>query len=191
MALSLVMYADENNGRFTPRGSSPRWPNLLKSGYRDVKVLRCPTDIDPKTTETGSTLPEHVDADRAPRSYIINGWNEYFRATLGAGSDYLTSNNKYAIRDSAILHPSDTIVFGEKDPESTHYFMDWDQRDDYRQLDESKHMSGLKKENGDGGGGSNYAFADGSARYLRFEKSVLPINLWFVFDTNRLYQSSF
>ena len=29
-------------------------------------------------------------------------------------------------------------------------------------------------------GGSNYAFADGSARYLKFGESLNPINLWFV-----------
>src|SRR5690606_36800518 len=110
---------------------------------------------------------------------------------LGANSDYFSTNNKYAIRENAIQFPSDTVVFEEKDEESSHYFMDWDQRDDYRQLDESKHMSGLKNAAGDGGGGSNYAFADGSVRYLRFEKSILPLNLWFDFETNSLYKSTF
>ncbi|MBA4146553.1 MAG: type II secretion system protein [Verrucomicrobia bacterium] len=189
LGLSLVMYADENDGRLTPRGASPRWPNLLKSGFRDVKVLRCPTDIDPKTLGTDQGLPEHVDADIAPRTYIINGWNEYFRATIGGDfSNYMSDKN--TIRDNQIRRPSDTIFFGEKDQTSGHFYMDWDQKDDYQQLDESKHMGGVKKSNGDGGGGSNYAFADGSSRFLRFEKSILPVNLWFVFDTNRLYQAT-
>ena len=30
------------------------------------------------------------------------------------------------------------------------------------------------------GGGSNYTFADGSVRYLKFGRSMWPINLWAV-----------
>lgn len=191
LGLSLIMYADENDGRLTPRGSKPRWPNLLKSNYKDVKILKCPTDIDPKTLDSNPNAPQYVDADTAARTYIINGWNEYFKATLGADFPaYMSGNGKYAIRDNQIVRPSDTIVFGEKDQTSGHFFMDWEQKDDYQQLDESKHNGGMKKSNGDSGGGSNYAFADGSSRFLRFEKSVLPVNLWFVFDTNRLYQAT-
>lgn len=186
LGLSLIMYADENDGRLTPRGGSPRWPNLLKSSYRDVKILKCPTDIDPQSMGTDQGLPQHVDADIAPRTYIINGWNKFFEDQ----PDYMSSKGKYSIRESQILRPSETIVFGEKDQTSGHFYMDWAQNDDYKQLDESKHMGGLKKDNGDSGGGSNYAFADGSARFLRFEKSIFPVNMWFVFDTNRLYQSN-
>jgi prepilin-type processing-associated H-X9-DG protein len=34
-------------------------------------------------------------------------------------------------------------------------------------------------------GGSNYAFADGSARFLKFKGSVYPLNLWAVDETLR------
>lgn len=181
LGLSIIMYADENDGKLTPRRASPRWPNLLKGTFRNVKVLKCPTDIDPKSNGTDQGLPPEQDADIAQRTYIINGWNEFFKSTLSAAdfAGYMSTDGaKYAIKENQILNPSDTIIFGEKEKESGHFFMDWEQKDDYRQLDEIKHVRG-----------SNYCFADGSARFLQFEKSLLPVNLWFVFETNRLYQS--
>ena len=36
-----------------------------------------------------------------------------------------------------------------------------------------------------GAGGSNYAFADGSARFLAFGKSLAPLNLWAVIPSYR------
>ena len=34
-------------------------------------------------------------------------------------------------------------------------------------------------------GGSNHAFADGSARYLKYGTSLSPMNLWAVTDSSR------
>ena len=34
-------------------------------------------------------------------------------------------------------------------------------------------------------GGSNYAMADGSARYIRFPQAVDPLTLWAISDANR------
>jgi prepilin-type processing-associated H-X9-DG protein len=50
---------------------------------------------------------------------------------------------------------------------------------DFEELEHSRH-SGLKN-----AGGSNYAFADGSARYLRYGRSVTPVNLWAVVESWR------
>jgi prepilin-type processing-associated H-X9-DG protein len=47
---------------------------------------------------------------------------------------------------------------------------------------------------GTGSGGSNYAMADGSARYIRYWRSVGPLNLWCVMDQDRsssMYAVSF
>ena len=43
----------------------------------------------------------------------------------------------------------------------------------------------LDQERHDGGNGSNYAFADGSARYLKNHMALYPLNLWAISDTNR------
>ena len=40
---------------------------------------------------------------------------------------------------------------------------------------------------GAGKGGSNYAFADGSARYLRFGLATSPVNLWAVLPAERAF----
>ena len=73
-----------------------------------------------------------------------------------------------------------TIVLGEKEITSQHYYMDFLESaagNDFEELDHGKHASGRK-----GSGGSNYAFADGSARYLRYGESVNPENLWATTD---------
>src|SRR3954465_7703922 len=44
LVLSLMMYTDENDGSLPPRTHPNRWPNRLWDGYRDLRVLRCPSD---------------------------------------------------------------------------------------------------------------------------------------------------
>src|SRR5260221_14283089 len=77
--LSLSMYADDNNGFFTPRSVVERWPGRLQDGFRDVRILRCVSDGPNPVSQTSTN-----EADRAPRSYLINGWNDYFQTTLSA-----------------------------------------------------------------------------------------------------------
>ena len=85
--------------------------------------------------------------------------------------------------ETAIGNASETITFGEKLESSGHFYMDWLQLDDFRQLDQSKHSTIVKSVQG--GGGSNYGFADGSVRFERFGQSFSPINLWAVVDSWR------
>jgi prepilin-type N-terminal cleavage/methylation domain-containing protein/prepilin-type processing-associated H-X9-DG protein len=172
--IAARMYIDDNDGRFPPRTTVNRWPSLLRDTYRDLNLLRCPSD-GPKPPASGPGSAAYP-ADGAPRSYIINGWNDYFQS-----SSNLQSGNLYGIiKENAINEPSLTVLFGEKDPESEHYFMDFSAIDDIRQLDQSKHSTGRKDANGNGGGGSNYAFVDGSVRFLKFGRSFNPVNLWAV-----------
>ena len=44
LALAITMYADENEGRYPTRGVY-LWPDALLDGYKDVKVLKCPSDV--------------------------------------------------------------------------------------------------------------------------------------------------
>ena len=163
LGLSAIMYADDNNGRFPSRGGGSFWTALMYEDYKNLKVLVCPTDLSPKTLG-GS----HV-ADKAERSYIFNGFNDYFPAG---------SPMKDGVPDSAIQEPSETVLFGEKDgtaPDglSGHFWMDYKDLDDLRVLELSRHGAGPGNT-----GGSVHAFADGSARYLKFGKAFSPINLW-------------
>jgi prepilin-type processing-associated H-X9-DG protein len=82
---------------------------------------------------------------------------------------------------SAIRQPSETITFGEKLTEFTHKHMDLldGAGDDTSKLEEGRHSRGGGRTTS---GGSDYAFADGSARFLRYGQAVSPINLWAVTD---------
>jgi len=86
------------------------------------------------------------------------------------------------INESVIVEPSETIVFGEKLYPIGHYFMDLMEGNlgnDNEVLNHAMHNSAVRSDRGGSpNGGSNFAFADGSTRYLRYRKSLSPINLW-------------
>ena len=181
LGLSLRMYVDDYNGVF-PQRIKPRWPTQLRDGYRDLRILKCPTDgLKPESLEKDTN---NLPADAAVRSYIINGWNDYYSSIAGSSSlnAYFNGQTDAPVRESLIHEPSETIVFGEKLETSGHFYMDWAMWDDLKQIDESKHSTNLKNSDG---GGSNYVFADGSVRFLRFGRSLTPINLWFIVETAR------
>ena len=58
--------------------------------------------------------------------------------------------------------------------------MDFVFYDDLKQLDQSKHSTGRKDGKGNGGGGSNHAFVDGSVRFLKYGRAFDPVNMWAV-----------
>ena len=182
LGLSLTMYVDENEARFPPRVPVNYWVTLLHDGYRDVKILRCPSDgLKPRTVALN---PVKYPDEASPRSYLINGWNDFFKTTLTAAEweDYRWFRSTRTISESEIRQTSETIVFGEKETESIHIYMDYENFDDLQQLEQGRHAAIAKRS---GAGGSNYAFADGSARYLRNGQCFSPINLW---DTTYLYR---
>src|SRR5215213_8841948 len=46
LGLAAIMYVDDNDGQYPPR-QVPRWPELLKDYYKDLRLLACPTDLNP------------------------------------------------------------------------------------------------------------------------------------------------
>ena len=76
MRLALTFYADDNDGQFPPR-SSPYWPRRTWKGYEDLRVLICPTD-----RPDGDPAGDMTDPDYAPRSYILNGFNDHFQESF-------------------------------------------------------------------------------------------------------------
>ncbi len=178
LEFSIKMYADENDGLYPPRTTTNRWPAALLEYYRTTNVLMCATDAlrGPPLSDFSSVSP----ADRANRSYMINGWNDYFSDALIVAR---------AMKETGVLYPSETIVFGEKKNEpkpSQHYYTDLSEGvgNDWDQVEQGCHSVVKKNINS---GGSNYAFVDGSARYMRYGRTVWPLNLWAVNDSNRLY----
>jgi prepilin-type N-terminal cleavage/methylation domain-containing protein/prepilin-type processing-associated H-X9-DG protein len=183
LEVSLKMYADDNDGLYPPRTNQWRWPTLLLEYYRTTNMLLCPTDVMRGPPQTDFSSP--TVADRANRSYLINGWNDYFADAL---------ENVRSMKEIAVVYPSETLMFGEKknqpDP-SMDYFMDLDEMNastgswgnDADRVEQGCH--GVVNR-GKYAGGSNFAYVDGSVRYMRFGTTVWPLNLWAVTDTNRL-----
>ena len=138
----------------------------------------------------GSSSSNNV-ADASPRSYIINGWNDYF---VSPPNDPQGLNVGDSMKASAIQFPSDTIVLGEKTDSHGDYYMDVNEgtggNDFDGILNQSRHDSAPGDgTTGTGSGGSNSAMADGSARFIKFPQSVDPLNMWCVTYTNRLVYS--
>ena len=82
---------------------------------------------------------------------------------------------------SNIRFPSETIMFGEKKQGRYDVHMDFYQGEgnDVDAIDQNKHnTSGSESRDG----GSNFAFADGSVRLLKYGESLSPENLWAVAD---------
>jgi prepilin-type N-terminal cleavage/methylation domain-containing protein/prepilin-type processing-associated H-X9-DG protein len=191
LSLAAKMYADDSNSALPPNTNEWRWPTALFDGYRDLNILVCSTDatrgIPP--TQTGSThLP-----DRSPRSYIINGWNDYYWRQTGNPDP--RSYVGMSMKESAVKKPSDTVIFGEKknvpapppeDRRSKHYYMDLLEGlgNDLDQLERGCHgaqVAGTYSKSG----GSNYGFIDGSVRFLKFGQDGRPENLWAIDDYDR------
>ena len=127
-------------------------------------------------------------ADASPRSYIINGWNDFFQ---NPPTDPQGMNEGDSMKEGSIVHTTDTVVLGEKTDGAGDFYMDLNEgsmgNDNEKILNQSRHDSrGMDGVNGTGSGGSNHAMADGSARFIKFPQSVEPLNLWAVTDSNRV-----
>ena len=199
LSIAAHVYVDENQGAYPPRDNISRWPNRFYENYgKNIKVLLCPTDLtllsNPATI--GSSASNNV-ADSSPRSYFINGWNDYFASQFGT-ADWGTLepqifNYGSGIKENGILHPSDTIVLGEKKHDAGDFFMDLLENggNDFSGIAEqgrhdNKGVTSSQSQGAGSSGGSNYAMADSSARFIKFPQSVSPLNLWAITDASRM-----
>src|SRR4249920_706942 len=81
LSLSLKLYAGDSSDLLPPRTNAYRWPTLLQEYYKSLDLLVCPSDAKRGTPLTDTSSP--TPADRSPRSYMINGWNDYFWRSTG------------------------------------------------------------------------------------------------------------
>lgn len=184
--LSLTMYADDNRGFYPARTDggttavpNPRWTGRLRDGYRDLKVLRCPSD-GPDAPVSGAGVDP---SEKANRTYIINGFNDFFAETMGVPLDMNAINGK-TVSENTIKFPSETVSFGEKKNKSEHYYMDLEEGvgNDWAELSQTAHSSSR---------GSNYSFADGSVKLVKewgtigAKTPVVLPNLWAVTEWGR------
>jgi prepilin-type N-terminal cleavage/methylation domain-containing protein/prepilin-type processing-associated H-X9-DG protein len=186
LSLAGQMYAGDSQGFYPPRSVTDRWPDKFYDNYgKNLKLLLCPSETTNNPASVGGGSNSNNVADAAPRSYFINGWNDYFADILDGDTftAYMEGWYPNGLKEGVIAHPSDTIILGEKTSSQGDYYMDLLENggNDFTGI--------LDQERHDGHNGSNYAFADGSARYLKIHTALYPLNLWAISDANRSYYS--
>jgi prepilin-type N-terminal cleavage/methylation domain-containing protein/prepilin-type processing-associated H-X9-DG protein len=183
LSLAAQMYVSDSQGFYPPRSNTDRWPDKFYDSYgKNLKLLLCPTET--KTPITNGNSPSNNVADASPRSYFINGWNDYFYDTLSADdfdNSYMNGNYPNGLKENLIAHTSDTIILGEKATVEGDFYMD------LRENGGNDFSGILEQQRHDGKNGANYAFADGSARYLKVHTALYPLNLWAISDADRTY----
>jgi len=198
LSLASKMYVNDNAGAYPPRDNTSRWPDRLYDNYgHNVKILLCPTDTAILTDpETIGSSPSNNVADASPRSFLINGWNDYFADKFGMTSwpqleSQIASANT-GPKEDVIIHQSDTIVFGEKNHDHGDFYMDLFENggNDYTGVvEQGRHNNNGHTSTATFGagshGGSDYAMTDGSARFIRFPEALDPVSMWCITDSNR------
>jgi prepilin-type N-terminal cleavage/methylation domain-containing protein len=189
LGLASQLYISDNQGFYPPRSNSERWPARFHDYYgKSIKLLLCPTDMVQSklpATEAGSNnVPDAV-----PRSYLINGFNDWIADRVGTTDFAAVSAYPYGLKENAIILPSDTVVLGEKYNTAGDFYMDLLEgagNDIATVAEQSRHGSpNLNAASGTGVGGSNYSYADGSTRYLKCPRAFSPLNIWCISDANR------
>ena len=187
LGMAMRMYVDDNQATLPPHITASRWPDKFYDYYgKNLKVLLCPSEI----TNTPATLGSSNNvADAAIRSYFINGWNDYFHNRLSQvdfDNIYMKGQYQTGLKENAIIHPSDTVLLGEKISGRGDFYMDMmagNGDDAGGAVDQARH-SGRGQDSQTGG--SNNTYADGSTRYNKFGTAFDPLNLWAVSDADRV-----
>jgi hypothetical protein len=150
----------------------------MLDSYRNTNVLTCPTDLARGNPAGQDASDPKYTADNAPRSYLMNGWNDVFVSAFYTGADY-------SMKETSILHPSETSVFGEKRNQITDYYVDIFEGND-NLVDVVQHGTHSNFLTPTRAGGANFACADGGVRFLKFGRSVNPLNWWCNSDADRI-----
>lgn len=145
---AFFAYAGDNEMRLprrvTDTNESAKWPRLIADYLGDVRVYAAVGD-------RSNYLFRHVDPlsdAQNNTSYIMNGYND-----LGA-----FTNAGVEVRINQLDRPAEVILLGTPKPGSSHFYMDLVEGENGNHQD----VLNLTLY----GKGSDYLFADGSARFL-------------------------
>ncbi len=148
IATGFIMYAGDNNyrlpGRVTGAGQD-RWPKLLSVYLKDVRVYAAPGI---KNYLSQTPQPDPLSNTTNSTNFIMNGWND-----LGAFTD-----PAIVVQLNTIPKPASTILLGMEPLGGANYYMDFQEGNNT-----DPGVLTLDAYNG----GSNYVFADGSARFMK------------------------
>ena len=206
LSLASRLYVDDSQGTYPVRSSVDRWPDKFYDNYgKSVKLLLCPTDVMvAQSAGVAGNMPQtgagsNNVADASPRSYLINGWNDWGADMLNTTDFQLVGNflATNGLRENIIRYSSETIILGEKCTFAPNHAMDYymdllegNGNDIDSVLEQSRHSASTavgSTSGSTGGGGSNYAFTDGSARYYKSPRALSPLNLWCITDADRQF----
>ena len=186
LGMATQIYVGDSQDTLPPHLSSSRWPDKFYDYYgKNLKVLLCPSET---TNAPATTSVSNNVADFSPRSYFINGWNDYFYNHLAADefkTNYMKGTYPIGLKESQIVHPSDTVVLGEKIFYRMDFYMDMlaGNGDDFTGAVAQDRHAGRGV--GTRTGGSNNTYADGSTRFSKYGTAFDPLNLWAVSDADR------
>jgi prepilin-type N-terminal cleavage/methylation domain-containing protein/prepilin-type processing-associated H-X9-DG protein len=194
LGVASQVYLTDNQSIFPPRSDQDRWPDKFYDSYaHQLKMLLCPSEITNAPLTAGASPSNNV-ADASSRSYLINGWNDYFKTVLSDDdfNNYMGGTYPQGMKQTDIRQPTSVILLGEKSSQAGDFYADLLNGDDIDLVvNESRHDStGQANQNGMGNGGSNYVFADGSGTFIKFPFSLNPLNLWAIGTNQAAYAIS-
>jgi prepilin-type N-terminal cleavage/methylation domain-containing protein len=197
LGLASQVYLTDNQSIFPPRLTQDRWPDKFYDSYaRQLKMLLCPSETTNSPLTAGGpplSVSNNV-ADASPRSYLINGWNDYFKSVLSDNDfdSFMAGTYPQGMKQTDIRQPTGVLLLGEKSSQAGDFYADLLNGDDIDQVvNESRHDStGQANQNGMGNGGSNYVLCDGSGQYIKFPFSLNPLNLWAIGTNQSTYAIS-
>src|SRR5579859_3669844 len=187
LGVSVRMYVDDF-GSYPPRDYIGHWPSSLYRYYHNTNMLVCPSEVAlygklPGNNVAGGIYPDY-QADNAPCSYIMNGWNDAF-PTYWSGGAYQgppgTSGGPCFMKDSLMPSPAATIVIGERrHSDADDFWMDLYEVENggmnnlIYSVQHARHGGHKPSPSG----GSNYLYADSGVRYLKFGMDAWPVCQW-------------
>jgi prepilin-type N-terminal cleavage/methylation domain-containing protein len=186
------IYSSDFNDQFPHRGGGAqqpnRWPQQMYDSYgHNLKMLICPSEL--KNPNTIQTDTNNYPADAAPRSYLMNGFNDFYGHAFGTADwgtlEPLIVSTPRAIKEQDVIHPSETVVLGEKKSDAGDYYMDIYENggnDTTGIAEQTRHNS---RGDDTSTGGSNYSFVDASARFVKVPQAFSPVNIWCNTDADR------
>jgi prepilin-type N-terminal cleavage/methylation domain-containing protein/prepilin-type processing-associated H-X9-DG protein len=194
LGLAAQVYLTDNQNIFPPRSYQDRWPDKFYDSYgHKLPILLCPSEMT-NAPLTAGAYPSNNVADASPRSYLINGWNDYFSNVLDSAdfNSYMDGTYPQGMKQTDIRQPTSVILLGEKSSQAGDFYADLCNGDDIDLVvNESRHdSSGPANQNGMGNGGSNYVFCDGSGQFMKFPFSLDPLNLWAIGSNQVTYAIS-
>lgn len=145
LGMGFMAYTADNEGQFPPRSTGQgidKWPVLLLPYVQNPQAYVDPGD--PVATKV--PLNQLVSNNGNNSSFFFNGFND-----LG-----FYSNPTLTVALVNLNDTSNLILLGQKVHSSTQYYMDFVEGNENDILNKEAYF-----------GGSNYVFADGSARFVK------------------------